>query len=46
MQIILERTGDSCWYVKHIGAKETPERAAAYVNLIVCGVSNNAENAS
>lgn len=36
MQIILERTGDSNWYIKHTNFNDTPERMAAYVILLRC----------
>lgn len=32
-QIILERTGDSCWYLKGTNAGESPGIAAAMVKL-------------
>lgn len=42
MQTILERTGDSNWYIKHTDLNYTCERSAAWVKLIIgC---NDAEN--
>lgn len=35
-QTILERTGDSNWYIKHTCLNDTPERAAAWVMWLKC----------
>lgn len=43
MQIILERTGDSNWYIKHTDLNDTSERITALLKSIIgC---NDAENA-
>ena len=42
-QSILERTGDSNWYIKHTILNDTPERTAAWVKLLKC--VSDAENA-
>lgn len=34
--IILERTGDSNWYIKHTNLNDTSERSAALVKLLKC----------
>lgn len=36
MQIILERTGDSNWYIKHTNLNDTPEQSAAWVKYLKC----------
>ena len=36
MQTILERTGDSNWYIKHTNFNDTPERSAAWVKSLKC----------
>lgn len=36
VQIILERTGDSNWYIKHTNLNDTPERSAAWVKSLKC----------
>lgn len=36
MHIILERTGDSNWYIKHTNLNDTSERAAAWVKSLKC----------
>lgn len=36
MKIILERTGDSNWYIKHTNLNDTSERTAAWVNSLKC----------
>lgn len=42
MHVILERTGDSNWYIKHTDLNDTSERSAAWVKSIIgC---NDAEN--
>jgi hypothetical protein len=35
-QTILERTGDSNWYIKHTCLNDTPERTAAWVKSLKC----------
>ena len=35
-QTILERTGDSNWYIKHTDLNDTSERVAAWVKLLKC----------
>lgn len=34
MQLILERTGHSNWYIKHTNLNYTPERSAAWVKSL------------
>jgi len=36
MQTILERTGDSKWYIKHTNLNDTSDRAAVLVELLKC----------
>ena len=36
MHTILERTGDSNWYIKHTDLNDTPERAVAWVKSLKC----------
>lgn len=36
MQTILERTGDSNWYIKYTDLNDTPERSAAWVKSLKC----------
>lgn len=33
---ILERSGDSNWYIKHTAFNDTPERSAAWVKSLKC----------
>lgn len=35
-RIILERTGDSNWYIKHTVFNDTVERSAAWVKSLKC----------
>lgn len=41
-QVILERTGDSNWHIKHMNLNDTPERSAAWIKSLKCG--SDAEN--
>lgn len=43
-QIILERTGDSKWYIKGTDAGESPEIAAVLVNLSVETKDDDSDN--
>lgn len=36
VQIILERTGDSNWYIKHTNLNDTSEHTAAWVKSLKC----------
>lgn len=36
MKTILERTGDSNWYIRHTNFNDTPERAAAWIKSLKC----------
>lgn len=36
MQTILERTGDSNWYIKYTNLNDTPEQASAWVKYLNC----------
>lgn len=36
MHIILERTGDSNWYIKHTNLNDTPNRSAEWVKSLKC----------
>lgn len=36
MYTILERMGDSNWYIKHTNLNDTPERSAALVKSLKC----------
>lgn len=36
MKIILERTGDSNWYIKHTNLNDTSERSAVWVKSLKC----------
>lgn len=35
MPIILERTGDSNWYIKHTNINDTSERSAAWIKVMI-----------
>ena len=35
-QSILERTGDSNWYIKHTCINDTPEQTAVWVTWLKC----------
>lgn len=35
-RIILERTGDSNWYIKNTKYNDTPERTAAWIKSLKC----------
>lgn len=35
-QTILERTGDSNWYIKHTNLNDTSERTAAWIKSLKC----------
>lgn len=41
---ILERTGDSNWYIKHTNFNDTPERTAAWVKSLKCGSDDNSDD--
>lgn len=43
-QTILERTGDSKWYIKHTNFNDTPERAAAWVKSLKCDSDDNSDD--
>lgn len=43
MQTILERTGDSNWYIKYTNLNDTPERVAAWVKSLKCGSDDDTE---
>ena len=36
MNTILERTGDSNWYIKHTNLNDIPERVAVWVKSLKC----------
>lgn len=36
MALILERTGNSNWYIKHTNLNDTPERSALWVKSLKC----------
>nr|DAJ25445.1 MAG TPA: hypothetical protein [Caudoviricetes sp.] len=38
--IILERTGDSNWYIKNTDYNDTPERTAAWIKSLKCDGSS------
>lgn len=44
MQTILERTGDSNWYIKHTDLNDTPERAAAWVKSLKCDSDDDSDD--
>ena len=44
MQTILERTGDSKWYIKGTDAGERPEIAAEFVKWSVEMTDDNSDN--
>lgn len=43
-KIILERTGDSNWYIKHTKFNDTPERAAACIKSLKCDSDDNPDD--
>lgn len=43
-QAILERSGDSNWYIKHTVFNDTPERTAAWVKSLKCDNDVNSDN--
>lgn len=43
-QTILERTGDSNWYIKHTVLNDTPERSAAWVKSLKCDSDDNSDD--
>lgn len=43
MNLILERTGNSNWYIKHTNLNDTSERIAEWIKSIIGG--KDAENA-
>ena len=43
-RIILERTGDSNWYIKHTVFNDIVERAAALVKSLKCDSDDNSDN--
>ena len=43
-QIILERTGDSNWYIKHTVFNDTVERSAAWVKSLKCDSDDNSDD--
>lgn len=44
MQTILERTGDSKWYLKHTDTEEGPEIAGALVKLALGNCDSDDED--
>lgn len=44
MQTILERTGDSNWYIKHTDLNDTPARSAALVKLLKCDSNDDSDD--
>lgn len=43
-QVILERSGNSNWYIKHTCLNDTPERAAAWVKSLKCNSNDNSDD--
>ena len=44
MQTILERTGDSNWYIKHTDLNDTPVRLAALVKSLKCDSNDDSDD--
>lgn len=43
-QIILERNGDSNWYIKNTNLNDTSERSAAWVKSLKCDGNDDSDD--